>query len=138
MNVQPNINAIVNEINYCINILYFSPFIYSRGIALNQLMNKMSLLNKYTVQGNTMALITDTISQRDFTIEELSKFNGRDDKPAYIAINSNVYDVTNNAAWAAGTHFGLSAGRDLTNEFASCHKGQQQILSRLKVVGRLV
>jgi predicted heme/steroid binding protein len=56
--------------------------------------------------------------------------------PAYVAINGTVYDMTNVAAWAAATHFGLTAGRDLTNEFASCHAGQQ-ILNKLKVVGRM-
>ncbi len=75
-------------------------------------------------------------STRTFTVAELSGYNGRDGNPAYVAVNGTVYDVTNNAAWAAATHFGLTAGRDLTSEFASCHAGQP-ILSRLKVVGKL-
>lgn len=71
-----------------------------------------------------------------FTLQELSRFNGKSGNPAYVAVNGIVYDVTNNAAWAAATHFGLTAGRDLTSAFASCHAGQP-ILSKLEVVGRL-
>lgn len=81
-----------------------------------------------------------TYSQRDqmtFTIQELSRYNGKNGNPAYVAINGVVYDVTNNAAWAAGTHFGLAAGSDFTSAFASCHAGQD-ILSTLRVVGRLI
>ena len=38
---------------------------------------------------------------RAFTLEELAKYNGKDGNPAYVAVNGIVYDVTNNAAWAA-------------------------------------
>ncbi len=74
---------------------------------------------------------------KTFTSEELAKFNGKDGNPAYVAINGVVYDVTNNAAWAAATHFGLNAGNDLTTAFTSCHAGSD-ILSNLPVVGNLI
>lgn len=77
-------------------------------------------------------------NQRTFTIGELATFTGKNGRPAYIAVNGIVYDVTNNRAWAAATHFGLIAGKDYTQEFASCHAGQQSILATLSVVGRLV
>ncbi|MBM7663287.1 putative heme/steroid binding protein [Bacillus mesophilus] len=77
-------------------------------------------------------------NQRTFTIEELTKFDGKNGRPAYVSVNGVVYDVTNNRAWAAATHFGLIAGKDYTQEFASCHAGQQSILTMLPVVGRLV
>lgn len=77
-------------------------------------------------------------NQRLFTIEELAVFDGKNGKPAYVAVNGIVYDVTNNRAWAAATHFGLVSGKDYTQEFASCHAGQQSILTMLPVVGRLV
>ena len=72
-----------------------------------------------------------------FTLEELAQYNGKNGNPAYIAINGVVYDVTNNAAWAAASHFGLSAGNDLTNAFASCH-AESNILEKLPVVGNLL
>lgn len=76
-------------------------------------------------------------TQRTFTIVELAKFDGKNGRPAYVAVNGTVYDVTNNRAWAAATHFALTAGKDYTQEFASCHAGQQSILATLPVVGRL-
>ncbi|MGI8383478.1 cytochrome b5 domain-containing protein [Robertmurraya sp. P23] len=77
-------------------------------------------------------------NQRTFTVGELATFTGKNGRPAYVAVNGIVYDVTNNRAWAAATHFGLIAGKDYTQEFASCHAGQQSILATLPVVGRLV
>lgn len=71
------------------------------------------------------------------TQEQLAAATGRNGNPAYVAVNGTVYDVTDNKAWSAATHFGLPAGRDLTREFASCHAAQQWILTTLKPVGRL-
>ncbi|HYK71746.1 MAG TPA: cytochrome b5 domain-containing protein [Pseudoneobacillus sp.] len=76
-------------------------------------------------------------NQRIFTLEELATYNGKNGRPAYVAVNGIVYDVTNNRAWAAATHFALTAGKDYTKEFASCHAGQQSILATLPIVGRL-
>lgn len=74
--------------------------------------------------------------EKVFTLEELSKYTGKNGMPAYIAVNGIVYDITFEAAWAAGTHFGLTAGQDLSNEFKSCHNAQT-ILDKLKKVGVL-
>ena len=75
---------------------------------------------------------------RLFTIEELENYDGKDGNPAYVAVGGTVYDVTNNRTWAAATHFGLVSGKNYTQEFATCHEGQQAILNTLPVVGRLV
>ena len=71
-----------------------------------------------------------------FSLNELAKYDGKNGNPAYVAVSGVVYDVTNNAAWAAATHFGLQAGNDLTFEFMSCHM-DQAILDTLLVIGRL-
>ena len=73
-----------------------------------------------------------------FTLEQLSQYDGRNGAPAYVAVNGVVYNVTDNRLWSGGNHFwGLSAGRDLSVEFASCHPGAM-VLSVLPVVGYLI
>ncbi|MZP30610.1 cytochrome B5 [Heliobacterium undosum] len=67
---------------------------------------------------------------------ELGRYDGRNGAPAYVAVNTIVYDVTNDPAWAAGSHFGLTAGRDLSGQYSACHGGQP-ILEKLPVAGRL-
>lgn len=72
-----------------------------------------------------------------YTIEELSKFNGVGGELAYVAINGTIYDVTSIKKWQSGTHYGLMAGKDLTEFFNSCHKNEQKILDKLIAVGTL-
>lgn len=87
---------------------------------------------------NTVSPNSGNPNGQTFTRAQLAQFTGLNGMPAYVAVNGIVYDVTNNAAWSAATHFGLRAGMDLTAEFASCHEGQQWILAQLKAIGRLV
>ncbi|MDV3426414.1 MAG: hypothetical protein LIR50_04375 [Bacillota bacterium] len=47
-----------------------------------------------------------------------------------------VYDVSNVPAWGGGTHFGYTAGKDLTGEFNACHK--KDILDNIPKVGILI
>ena len=54
---------------------------------------------------------------KDFTLEELKAYDGRDGKAAYIAYEGVVYDVTESAMWGEGDHEGMhQAGADLTGE----------------------
>lgn len=76
---------------------------------------------------------TDRI-ERVFTTEELSLYNGKNGYPAYVAVNGVVYDVGDVAAWGGATHFGLTAGENVTDAFMSCH-GNQKFLDALPVVG---
>jgi len=155
-----NLDRIMAEINYDINLLYVIPCVYTRNLILNHLRDRIFMLESVMkdmnqpvhLQPQPLAFqpeVTPIVeppaplqptapgNQTTFTLQELSKYDGKGGNPAYVAVNGIVYDVTNNAAWAAATHFGLTAGKDLTNEFASCHAGQP-ILSKLKVVGKLV
>lgn len=75
--------------------------------------------------------------QKEFTIEELAQYDGSGGKPAYVAVNGIVYDVSFNPAWGGGSHFGLIAGKDLTEQFESCHQ-MSAILERLPKVGTLI
>ena len=79
----------------------------------------------------------DNMVDKEFTIEELSAYNGTNGKPAYVAINGIVHDLSKETAWGGGTHFGLFAGKDLSSEFMECHQGVKLILDKLPQVGIL-
>lgn len=74
--------------------------------------------------------------EKIFTMEELSKFNGRNGNPAYVAVNGIVYDVSLEKAWGGASHFGLTAGKDLSAQFNSCHR-VMDILKNLPKVGTI-
>jgi len=155
-----NLDRIMAEINHDISLLYVIPCVYTRNLILNHLRDRIFMLEfvmeamdqPVHLQPQPLPLKPEatpivephaplqpmtSVNQKTFTLQELSGFDGKGGNPAYVAVNGIVYDVTNNAAWAAATHFGLTAGKDLTNKFASCHAGQP-ILNKLKVVGKLV
>ncbi|MBC2581711.1 steroid-binding protein [Clostridium sp. DJ247] len=75
--------------------------------------------------------------QKQFTLEELSKYDGSSGAPAYVAVDGIVYDVSLAPGWGGGTHFSLYAGKDLTNQFKACHNGIIKILESLPKVGQL-
>lgn len=74
---------------------------------------------------------------RYYTMEEVSKFDGRNGTLAYVVIDGNVYDVTSVKQWINGNHYGLSAGRDLSEYFKTCHKNELEILKKLRIVGTI-
>lgn len=52
---------------------------------------------------------------KEFTAEELAKFDGKDGRPAYVAYQGVVYDVSDSSMWGGGDHEGTHvAGGDLT------------------------
>ena len=137
---------VILESEKYIELLCMAPCSYSKNIFLTKLRCNMVELNRLCItlsqqasqsQDNSENVPQRKPRQRNFTLEELSNYTGKDGNPAYVAVNGVVYDVTNNAAWAAATHFGLSAGKDLSGAFASCHAGQT-ILSKLNIVGKLI
>lgn len=91
--------------------------------------------NKVKTTQNTQGDITEP---RVFTADELSQYDGSNDKPAYVAVNGVVYDVSIEKTWGGGTHFSLYAGKDLTNSFVGCHGGRIEVLKNLPIVGILV
>jgi predicted heme/steroid binding protein len=53
--------------------------------------------------------------EKTFTAEELAPYNGKNGKPAYIAIDGKVYDVTHVPQWKDGNHAGkFEAGKDFS------------------------
>ena len=75
---------------------------------------------------------------RYYRLEDICKFDGKDGTLAYVVINGTVYDVTSMRHWINGNHYGLSAGRDLTEYFETCHKDEKDILKKLRIVGTII
>ena len=75
-------------------------------------------------------------TQKVFTLDQLKTYDGLNGNPAYIAVNSNVYDVTNAKGWSNGAHQTHLAGQDLSSVIASAPHGTS-ILDTLTIVGTL-
>lgn len=73
---------------------------------------------------------------KEFTLSELAEYDGTMGKPAYVAVNGIVYDVSDIPKWSGGIHYDLTAGNDLTLQFVSCH-GMESKLANLPKVGVL-
>lgn len=72
-----------------------------------------------------------------FTHTELLTFNGTGQKPTYIAVGGDVYDLSESPTWKEGRHMGQHfAGRDLTDDLTAAPHGPE-VLEKFKRVGRL-
>lgn len=74
--------------------------------------------------------------QQQFTMEQLSKFNGKNGNPAYFAYKGKVYDVTDSSMWASGDHLGHEAGQDLTMALEIAPHGEEAV-QKMKLIGVL-
>lgn len=83
-----------------------------------------------------MVMMIEKNQQKEITPEELAQFDGKEGRPAYVAVNGIVYNVTGYLSWASGSHFDMTAGTDATEGFKACHN--HTILERLEIVGKLV
>ncbi len=130
--MQVNINELIYMSSMC-TTMYEKMFYDS---LIQQEMHKIHALKNYITNMKKADGMIREVQDKIFTLEELAKFNGKNGNPAYIAVDGIVYDVTFEATWAAGRHFGLEAGNDLSNEFKKCHE-DQAILKKLKKIGVL-
>ena len=72
------------------------------------------------------------------THEELVQNNGKNGKPAYIAYQGKVYEVSDSSFWMEGDHMGMhDAGKDLTEELEMAPH-RDETFKRVKLVGELV
>ena len=72
-----------------------------------------------------------------FSQKELEEFDGRDGRPAYIAFQGNIYDVSNSELWRNGTHAGRHvAGEDLARGLINAPHGEE-VLTKFPLVGQL-
>jgi predicted heme/steroid binding protein len=72
-----------------------------------------------------------------YSAEELSHFDGREGRPAYIAYNGNLYNVTDSKLWKGGSHFKRhNAGNDLTELLRTAPHGEEKVRA-MPVAGNL-
>lgn len=76
--------------------------------------------------------------EKEFTLEELAKFNGKDGNKAYVAVDGYVYDVTDVPPWNGGEHNGYEAGKDLSEEIKTKSPHGPGKLEGVPIVGKLV
>ena len=77
------------------------------------------------------------LATKKVTQEELIANDGKNGKPAWIAYQGKVYDVTDSSFWMEGEHMGMhNAGKDLTEDLEMApHRDEN--FGRVKLVGEL-
>jgi predicted heme/steroid binding protein len=75
---------------------------------------------------------------RKLTSKELEEYNGKNGKPAYIAYQGKIYDVSQSDLWRDGEHMGMhQAGKDLTEELELAPH-REEVFEKAKLIGELV
>jgi len=81
--------------------------------------------------------VTVLAELKKFTAKELEEYNGKNGKPAYVACNGNVYDISQSDLWSGGEHMGMhNAGKDSSEELELAPHGEE-VLERVKLIGTL-
>lgn len=71
------------------------------------------------------------------TREELARYDGREGRPAYAAVNGKIYDFSGSKLWPAGNHMQQhQAGQDLSEALLKAPH-IRAVVERFPVVGRL-
>lgn len=84
---------------------------------------------------STDAAVTQEL---ELTLEELAKYDGKDGRPAYVAVDGVIYDFSDSSRWKNGEHNGFEAGRDLTEFIKNESPHGLSVLERMEVVGKLI
>lgn len=79
---------------------------------------------------NVMTGNLEVIRMKEFELEALAEYDGKDGRPVYIVHQGRVFDVSQSRMWKGGLHMKRHhAGRDLTTDFGGaptasrCSKG---------------
>jgi predicted heme/steroid binding protein/uncharacterized membrane protein len=71
----------------------------------------------------------------EFELEKLREFDGKEGKPAYVAYNGKVYDVSGSKRWKGGLHMNRHhAGNNLTSDIQAAPH-EPSVIERYPQVG---
>ncbi len=71
---------------------------------------------------------------KEMTLDELSSFDGKEGRPAYVVYKGMVYDMTNSRLWRNGAHMMKHhAGTDLTVMLKNAPHGEDKVLAMPQV-----
>jgi predicted heme/steroid binding protein/uncharacterized membrane protein len=74
----------------------------------------------------------------DLTLDQLSRYDGKEGRPGYIAYDGLIYDVSNSRLWPQGSHMKRHpAGMDLTDSLKNAPHGAEKVLA-MPVAGKLL
>jgi predicted heme/steroid binding protein/uncharacterized membrane protein len=74
---------------------------------------------------------------KEFSNEELARYNGENGRPVYVAHDGKVYDVSASKMWKTGTHMKRHrSGQDLTTDIQAAPH-QTEVFERFQQVGIL-
>ena len=137
------INGVVYDVSNILEWKNGSHYGMQAGKDLSEYINvchcdNKDIMKNAIVVGKLVEDNTREERQQTFTLEELAKYDGKNNSKAYVAINGTVYDVTGVEVWNGGKHYGVMAGRDLSQYFNSCHKSEMKLLENLRIVGTLI
>jgi predicted heme/steroid binding protein len=72
---------------------------------------------------------TAAVNGGDLSLETLAGFDGQEGRPAYVAYQGGIYDVTESRLWKEGSHMRRhQAGFDLTEALSQAPHGEDRVL----------
>lgn len=74
----------------------------------------------------------------ELTLEDLSYYDGTDEKRAYVAVEGFIYDMTDSDYWRNGGHNGYQSGQDLTDAINRVSPHGPAFLDRVPKIGIIV
>lgn len=75
--------------------------------------------------------------ERTFTREELAEYDGQEGRPAYVAYEGLVYDVSESDEFPEGDHYDYMAGEDHTDNMDEAPH-DEEVMEEVPVIGRYI
>jgi predicted heme/steroid binding protein len=87
--------------------------------------------------GASFLSTTGLDDMKAFTKDELARYDGKEGRPAYVAYQGRVHDVSASFLWKTGKHQAFhKAGCDLTAALGDAPHGPE-LLERFPIVGMM-